>query len=139
MPSASGRCSPPLQGPLRRWSDRLHELAPRLMEMNLFALGSPVAEICHVGLAPRAAAMGRGDVLGRLVEGAREAAEARGGALGGRRVSPAGSNGLVSSIVVACNVLKMLFLAMGWLGWEARLKLDMMAVARRRESFSCEG
>lgn len=57
----------------------------------------------------------------------------------GRRFSPAGSNGLVSSIVVACNVLNMLFLAIDWPACEARLKLDMVAVARRRESFSCEG
>ncbi|GGE04463.1 hypothetical protein GCM10011390_24240 [Aureimonas endophytica] len=67
-----------LQGPLRRISDRLHRHLPRLMELDLFALGSPVAEVCHVGFAPRVAPGSRAAHLTRLVDEARELAAARG-------------------------------------------------------------
>ncbi|WP_062017797.1 GNAT family N-acetyltransferase [Aureimonas sp. AU4] len=65
-----------LQGPLRRVTDRFYRFIPRLMEVSLFALGSPVAEICQVGIAARAP--DRLEALRRLVAAARTEAEGLG-------------------------------------------------------------
>ncbi len=67
-----------LQGPLRKISDRLHRIVPFLMELNLFALGSPVAEICHVGFAPSVPAGRRPALLQELVTLTRAEAAQRG-------------------------------------------------------------
>ncbi|WP_062117593.1 GNAT family N-acetyltransferase [Aureimonas sp. AU40] len=67
-----------LQGGLRRFTDRLHRLVPFLMELNLFALGSPVAEVCHVGFSQRVPVGGREALLGQLVDAARGEAARRG-------------------------------------------------------------
>lgn len=41
-----------VQGPLKRWTERLTRWLPGLMTLRLVSLGSPVAEICHIGFAP---------------------------------------------------------------------------------------
>ncbi|TLY48882.1 MAG: hypothetical protein E6K53_15345 [Gammaproteobacteria bacterium] len=41
-----------LTGPLRRVSDAIARMFPRLLKQRLLSLGSPVGEICHLGFAP---------------------------------------------------------------------------------------
>ena len=41
-----------VQGPIRRLTEKLYAIMPRMMSLRLLALGSPVAEICHFGFAP---------------------------------------------------------------------------------------
>lgn len=41
-----------LTGPLRRVTDALARLFPRLLRQRLLSLGSPIGEVCHLGFAP---------------------------------------------------------------------------------------
>ena len=41
-----------LSGPLKRVTDALTRVFPRLLTQRMLSLGSPVAEICHLGFAP---------------------------------------------------------------------------------------
>lgn len=43
-----------LSGPLRRVTDALARVFPRLLQQRMLCLGSPVSEICHLGFAPDA-------------------------------------------------------------------------------------
>ncbi len=50
------RLDTPLQGSLRRMSDRLAKWLPGLLALRVLAMGSPLAERCHLGFAPELAA-----------------------------------------------------------------------------------
>jgi predicted N-acyltransferase len=54
-------------GALKRWTERLARLLPWLMSLRLLCLGSPVSEICHVGLAAKASEAERAQLLARLL------------------------------------------------------------------------
>ena len=56
-----------LQGAWKRVTERLHRLLPALLSLRLLALGSPVAEICHLGFAPEVPHERRADLLDRMV------------------------------------------------------------------------
>jgi len=45
-----------LSGPLRRLSDAISRVFPRLLRQKMLSLGSPVSEICHLGFAVDASA-----------------------------------------------------------------------------------
>ena len=57
-----------VQGAWKSVTDRLYRLAPALMSLRLLALGSPVAEICHLGFAPEVAPALKPEVLTAMVE-----------------------------------------------------------------------
>jgi len=61
-------------GSLKRWTERLARLLPRLMTIRMLCLGSPVSEICHVGMAPGIVG-NRTQLLVRLLDGLREEAQ----------------------------------------------------------------
>jgi predicted N-acyltransferase len=58
-----------ITGGLKRWTERLARLAPRLMRIRMLCLGSPVSEICHVGIAPDTAPQRRQALLAELLAG----------------------------------------------------------------------
>jgi len=64
-----------LQGAGKRVSQWLRRHLPRLFDIRLYALGSPVAEQCHVGTASHIAATHRPSLLRQLLELARQDAE----------------------------------------------------------------
>jgi predicted N-acyltransferase len=66
-----------LAGPLKRWTDRLARLAPRLLSIRMLCLGSPVAEICHVGTTRDATPQQRQALLARLLQALRDEAARR--------------------------------------------------------------
>ncbi|MFX6815312.1 hypothetical protein ABTH42_19210, partial [Acinetobacter baumannii] len=41
-----------VQGPVRRLTDVLYRVAPRLLSLRLISLGSPVTETASIGVAP---------------------------------------------------------------------------------------
>jgi Acetyltransferase (GNAT) domain len=61
-----------LRGIWKPLTNQLYRLAPALLSMRLIALGSPVAEICHLGFAPEAPACDRPALLMRIVVALRE-------------------------------------------------------------------
>jgi hypothetical protein len=61
-----------VQGTWKRISDPLYRLAPALLSLRLIALGSPVAEICHLGFAPEAGADDRPALLRRIIAALQE-------------------------------------------------------------------
>lgn len=63
-----------ITGALKRWTERLARLAPRLMSIRMLCLGSPVAEICHVGVAPDLVPQRRQALLAQLLAGLRRRA-----------------------------------------------------------------
>ncbi len=56
-----------LTGPLRRVSDALARVFPRLLKQRLLSLGSPVGEVCHLGFAPDCSATERQQILDALL------------------------------------------------------------------------
>jgi len=56
-----------VQGGWKRVTNALHGVAPQLMSLRLMALGSPVAEICHLGFAPEVASTDKSSLLARIV------------------------------------------------------------------------
>lgn len=46
-----------LSGPLRRVTDAISRVFPRLLRQRMLGLGSPVAEICHLGFEPGTSAV----------------------------------------------------------------------------------
>jgi len=56
-----------LTGPLRRVSDAIARMFPRLLKQRLLSLGSPVGEICHLGFAPDCVAAERQQILAALL------------------------------------------------------------------------
>lgn len=67
-----------VQGLGKRISERLRRYWPRLLDMRLYALGSPVAEQCHVGTARHIAPSRRPALLAQLLELARSDADQAG-------------------------------------------------------------
>ncbi len=61
-------------GPLKRWTERLARLLPRLMSIRMLCLGSPVSEICHAGTPPGTTPEQRYALLARLLDGLQEVA-----------------------------------------------------------------
>jgi predicted N-acyltransferase len=57
-----------VQGAWKRITSRLYRLAPALLTLRLLALGSPVAEICHLGFAPEVAEANKPDLLSRMLQ-----------------------------------------------------------------------
>ncbi|WP_077046369.1 GNAT family N-acetyltransferase [Pseudomonas sp. KK4] len=60
-----------LQGPVKRLSEQLRRWWPGLFDIRLYALGSPVAEQCHVGTARHVGSERRGDLLRQVLSLAR--------------------------------------------------------------------
>ncbi|MBV6822386.1 GNAT family N-acetyltransferase [Pseudomonas sp. PD9R] len=67
-----------VQGPGKRIAARLRRWRPGLLEIRLYALGSPVAEQCHVGTARHIAPDQRVDLLEQLLILARNDADQAG-------------------------------------------------------------
>ncbi|MCU7248554.1 GNAT family N-acetyltransferase [Pseudomonas koreensis] len=67
-----------LQGPTKRISERLRRWWPGMFDIHLYALGSPVAEQCHVGTAPHLDPARLPSLFVRLLELAREDADRAG-------------------------------------------------------------
>ena len=64
-----------VQGPLKSIAEVLTRALPWLLTLDLAALGSPVAEVCHVGFAPGVPAERRVPLLQALLEGLEHLAE----------------------------------------------------------------
>ena len=56
-----------LTGPLRRVTNAISRLFPRLLRQRLLCLGSPVGEICHLGFAPDCGGAEQSRLLPQLV------------------------------------------------------------------------
>ncbi len=67
-----------VQGPAKRLTERLQRWWPGLFDVHLYALGSPVAERCHVGIAPDIVAGRWPSLFARLLDLAREDANRAG-------------------------------------------------------------
>src|SRR5947209_15081799 len=57
-----------LSGPLRRVTDAIGRVFPRLLRQRMLSLGSPVAEICHLGFAADADALEQQRLLGAIFD-----------------------------------------------------------------------
>ena len=57
-----------LTGPLRRFTDAITRAFPRLLQQRMLCLGSPVGEICHLGLAPDADTVAQQGLLGAIMD-----------------------------------------------------------------------
>jgi predicted N-acyltransferase len=57
-----------LTGRLRRFTDALARVFPRLLQQRMLCLGSPVSEICHLGFAPGADASVQQRLLGAIMD-----------------------------------------------------------------------
>ena len=65
-----------VQGPLKRITEAIGRALPRLMTLNLAALGSPVAEQCHLGFAPHVPDPRKPALLEQLLDAFEALAEA---------------------------------------------------------------
>ena len=90
-----------VQGPLKRITDRLYRLAPGLLSLRLLALGSPVAEICHLGFAPEVAATNRADLLSRMIKALQTFAAQRRYSLFGIKDAPGENEALWAGALLA--------------------------------------
>ncbi|MBY0612716.1 MAG: GNAT family N-acetyltransferase [Beijerinckiaceae bacterium] len=61
------RLDTPFQGALRRMSERIYRAAPRLISFKVLALGSPLAERCHLGFAPELSPPERAEAFDALL------------------------------------------------------------------------
>ncbi|MFO2463694.1 GNAT family N-acetyltransferase [Pseudomonas sp. 15FMM2] len=59
----------------KRLTQRLEQLWPGALHLGLYAIGSPVAEQCHAGIASHVPASRRGALLAHLLEAARRDAD----------------------------------------------------------------
>lgn len=66
--STDYRLDTTVQGPMKRITSWLYDVLPSLLSLRLLALGSPVAEICHLGFAPEVNAALKPDLLASMVE-----------------------------------------------------------------------
>ena len=62
------RLDTPFQGTLRQMSDRLYQVMPGLLSFKVLALGSPLAERCHLGFAPELADKERAAALAAMLD-----------------------------------------------------------------------
>lgn len=67
-----------VSGPAKRLTERLQRWWPGLLQLRLYALGSPVAEQCHAGTASHIPAVRRQALLEQLLHLARRDADAQG-------------------------------------------------------------
>jgi hypothetical protein len=67
-----------VQGALKTIADRLARLAPRLMNLELLCLGSPVTESCRIGFAPEIPDRRREELLRMLIWAFEESAARQG-------------------------------------------------------------
>ncbi|OLF51682.1 GNAT family N-acetyltransferase [Pseudomonas chlororaphis] len=67
-----------VSGPAKRLTERLQRRWPGLLQLRLYALGSPVAEQCHAGTASHIPATRRPALLEQLLHLARRDADAQG-------------------------------------------------------------
>jgi predicted N-acyltransferase len=72
------RLDMPLQGPLRPVGDWLNRHAPRLVNMPVLGMGSPLTEECPIGLLPGMSAPERASAFEALLQGVSEHARASG-------------------------------------------------------------
>jgi hypothetical protein len=61
------RLDTPLQGPLRRLSDRIYARWPRLVSLPVLGLGSPMSDNCALGFAPHLSAPECADVFNAML------------------------------------------------------------------------
>lgn len=66
-----------LQGALRRVSETISRIFPRLLRQRMLSLGSPVSESCHLGFAPGCTRAEKHYLLGVLLRRVDEVANAR--------------------------------------------------------------
>ena len=78
-----------VQGRLKRVTERLFQVMPALMSLRLLALGSPVAEICHLGFAPEVPGHRRSSLLDELLSSLRSFGLLHGYRLFGIKDAPA--------------------------------------------------
>lgn len=57
-----------LTGPLRRVTDAIARIFPRLLRQSMLALGSPASEICHLGFAPGMDTSGKLRLLSAILD-----------------------------------------------------------------------
>lgn len=57
-----------LSGALKRVAEAIKRVFPRLLSQRMLSLGSPVAEICHLGFAPDAAPAEQRALLGAILD-----------------------------------------------------------------------
>lgn len=57
-----------LSGPLRRVTDAIGRALPRLLTQRMLSLGSPVAEVCHLGFALRSTPQEQRAMLGAIFD-----------------------------------------------------------------------
>ncbi|NBB08280.1 GNAT family N-acetyltransferase [Pseudomonas sp. SLFW] len=67
-----------MQGASKRMTEKLRRLWPRVFDLQLYAVGSPVAERCNAGVASHVPAAQRQEVFDRLLQRARHDADGLG-------------------------------------------------------------
>lgn len=77
-----------VQGRWKRVTERLVELLPWLLSIRLACLGSPVAEVCHLGFAPEIAERQKPELLRDLIAELKRFAEREGIGLIGIKDAP---------------------------------------------------
>ena len=82
------RLDMPLQGPLRPVGDWLNRYAPKLVNMPVLGMGSPLTEECPIGLLPGMNAPERASAFEALLQGMSEHARASGISVWRSRTSP---------------------------------------------------
>ncbi|HEY2394534.1 MAG TPA: GNAT family N-acetyltransferase [Rudaea sp.] len=90
-----------LTGPLRRASAALSRVFPRLLVQRLLSLGSPVAEICHLGFAPDCRRTAQARLLDRLFDEVERYAARRRIALLATKDAPADQDALWAEVGAA--------------------------------------
>ena len=86
-----------VQGDLKLITTRLYRVAPALMSLRLLALGSPVAEICHLGFAPDVAPTLKPALLAAMVKALQDFGKQRLYGLFGIKDAPAADEPLWTS------------------------------------------
>jgi hypothetical protein len=89
-----------VQGTWKGITNQLYRLAPGLLSLRLIALGSPVAEICHLGFAPEAPADDRLALLARIIVALREFGAVNRYGLLGIKDAPSRDDGLWRSALL---------------------------------------
>ncbi len=71
------RLDTPLQGRARRWAEAVFRRVPGLATLRVLCVGSPYAERCHLGFAPRLDAPARARAMEAMLTALEEEARAR--------------------------------------------------------------
>ena len=66
-----------LQGGLRKITDAISRVFPRLLRLRLLSLGSPVSEVCHLGFAPDCNRTEQTRLLAKILAKVEQEAQAR--------------------------------------------------------------